>query len=336
VAEKRDSIKHGIGLIGCGRISASHLEGYAALGDRAKVIAVCDQVLGAAEERAQTFGIPHAYDSLDRIIEDPEIDVVSVATPPDVRLQVVRPLLEAGKHVLVEKPFADSLAEAEIMVAVASQLGVLIAVNQNYRFLPESVFLKSALADGRLGRPIFMAQNHSAWRDGLEGWRSSTERLAVAVMGVHWLDRFRWLLGQEAHSIFCASMFSGLLDSEGEDLATLIVQFPNGCVASLTEQWCSHARGAANHFQLDCTEGSIIVSNESLRVYDSSGSVIEGQEASMDIRPTFEKSMAELLDAIDEDREPSHSGLENLGTMALLDGAYLSTEQGSRVEIGVE
>ena len=64
--------------------------------------------------------------------------------------------------------------------------------------------------------------------------------------------------------------------------------------------------------------------------------IIEEQEAPMDLRPTFEKSMAELLDAIDEDREPSHSGLENLGTMALLDGAYLSAEQGSRVEIGVE
>lgn len=328
--------RHGIGILGCGQVSVRHLEGYRPLADRAPVIAVCDKSPQAAKQRAEAFGVPNAYGKLEQLLGNEQIDVVAVLTPPDARLSVVRPLLEAGKHVLVEKPFAGSLAEAEIMVAVAAQQGVRLAVNQNFRFLPESQWMKRRLAEGTLGQPIFMAQNHSTWRNEAEGWRNTAERLAMAVMGVHWLDRFRWLLGQEAHTVFCKSLYSGLLESEGEDMATMVVQFSDGCLANLTEHWCSAARGAGNYFQLDCTLGSIIVRNGQFQVFDVSGRVIDEQEADADVGPTFAQSMKELLDAIDEGREPLHSGMDNLGTMALLDAAYMSAERGSRVEIGSE
>jgi len=334
--QSSDARQHGIGIVGCGRISARHLAGYASLGDRARVVAVYDKREALAAQRAEEFGVPNAFGRLEEIVGNEETDVVAALTPPDVRLSVVRPLLEAGKHILVEKPFANSLAEAEIMVAIAAQQGVTLAVNQNFRFLPESQLMKRVLEEGRLGQPIFLVQNSSTWRNETEGWRNTTERLAMAVMGVHWLDRFRWLLGQEAHTVFCKSLYSGLLDSEGEDLATMVIQFSDGCLANLTEHWCAPARGAANSFQLDCTEGSIIVRDGRIKVFNGDGEVIDDQEADGDIGPTFAQSMAELLDAIDEGREPSHSGYENLGTMALLDAAYLSAERGSRVEIGAE
>jgi predicted dehydrogenase len=158
----------------------------------------------------------------------------------------------------------------------------------------------------------------------------------MAVMGVHWLDRFRWLLGQEAHTVFCKSLYSGLLESEGEDLATMVIQFSDGCLANLTEHWCSAARGAGNYFQLDCTQGSIIVRDSVLQVFDGAREMVDERLANADIGPTFAQSMKDLLDAIDEAREPLHSGMDNLGTMALLDAAYMSAERGSRVEIGSE
>ncbi|MDP7252304.1 MAG: hypothetical protein QGF00_22025, partial [Planctomycetota bacterium] len=127
-----------------------------------------------------------------------------------------------------------------------------------------------------------------------------------------------------------------LLDSEGEDLANVTVEFPSGCLADLTEQWSSRAGGGANYFQMDCTGGSVILRDGILKAVGSGRETLLELPVDADIGPTFAKSLLELLDAIDEDREPMHSGLNNLGTMALLEGAYISANEGSKVSIGEE
>jgi len=104
----------------------------------------------------------------------------------------------------------------------------------------------------------------------------------------------------------------------------------------LTEQWNSYGKGAANYFQMDCTEGSVILRDGILKAVGSDRESLLEHPVDADIGPTFAKSLFELLDAIDEDREPAHSGLNNLGTMALLEGAYISAEEGSKVSIGEE
>jgi predicted dehydrogenase len=327
--------KHKIAILGCGRISGKHIEACDST-DRVELTTLCDSDKAAAETKAGGRDGLAVIDSIDQLAADESIDVVIVATPPDVRLEVVRPLLEASKHLLVEKPFANSIAEAEIMVAVADQQQVKLAVNQNFRFLEESQQIKALLDKGKLGTPFFMSQLHSCWRNEEDGWRNTTERLALAVMGTHWLDRFRWLFGQEAHSIFAHTFYSGLLDSEGEDLANVTIEFPSGCLASLTEQWNSRGQGGANYFQMDCTEGSVILRDGILKAVGSDRESLLEQPVDADFGPTFAKSLLELLDAIDEDREPMHSGLNNLGTTALLEGAYISAEEGSKFSIGEE
>ena len=140
-------------------------------------------------------------------------------------------------------------------------------------------------------------------------------------------------MGWEAHSVYCTTFFSGLLASEGEDLATMVIEFRNGCLGNLTENWCSEARGELNSFQLDGTEGAIIVRNERIQLYNSAGKIVEESPVSPDIGPTFTSSLTEFLDAIGEGREPDHSGRDNLGTMAMVEAAYSSAAEGSKVEI---
>lgn len=329
------SKKHKIAIIGCGGVSNRHIQACNS-SERAELVALCDKIEGAARSKAANREGIKVYNSAQQLADDRSIDVVIVATPPDVRLEVVRPLLESGKHLLVEKPFASSIAEAELMVAFAGEQEVKLAVNQNFRFLEESRHIKALLDEDKLGTPFFISQLHSCWRNEEDGWRNTSERLAIAVMGIHWLDRFRWLVGQEAHSIYANTFYSGLLESEGEDLANVTVEFSSGCMANLTEQWNSHGRGGANYFQMDCTEGSVILRDGILKAVGSDRKSLLEQPVDADIGPTFAKSLLELLDAIDEDREPMHSGLNNLGTMALLEGAYISAEEGSKVSIGEE
>src|SRR5687767_14438039 len=101
----------GIGLLGCGRISENHLVGYRDprdLNGLGEIVALCDSNEEALRRQATNHEVPTRYTRLEELIADPNVQVVAVLTPPDVRCDVVLPLLEAGKHVLVEKPLAHS------------------------------------------------------------------------------------------------------------------------------------------------------------------------------------------------------------------------------------
>jgi predicted dehydrogenase len=176
------SKNHNIAILGCGQVSNRHIQACVAT-EGADLTAFCDLDTRSAESKAVNVSGVAVYNSAEQLAADESIDVVIVATPPDVRLEVVRPLLEAGKHLLVEKPFANSIAEAEIMVAVAGQQEVKLAVNQNFRFLEESQQIKALLDEGKLGTPFFISQLHSCWRNEEDGWRNTTGHLASCRHG---------------------------------------------------------------------------------------------------------------------------------------------------------
>src|SRR5687768_15755235 len=114
----------GIGLLGCGRISENHLVGYrdpVDLENLGEVVALCDSNEEALNRQATRHEVPTRYQQMEQLIADPKVQVVAVLTPPDIRCDVVIPLLEAGKHVLVEKPFAHTFEEAQRMVDAAAK-----------------------------------------------------------------------------------------------------------------------------------------------------------------------------------------------------------------------
>ena len=210
----------GIGLLGCGRISENHLVGYRDprdLGGLGEIVALCDSNEEALRRQATKHEVPTRYTRLEELIADPNVQVVAVLTPPDIRCDVVLPLLEAGKHVLVEKPFAHSLEEAQRMVEAAEAHKRVLVVNQNYRWRADTVKMKELVDSGEIGDVVGMHQLHAMWRDEGPGWRQTTDYLAMAVMAVHWLDRFRWLTGDEVASVYTAARSTGLLQSKGED-----------------------------------------------------------------------------------------------------------------------
>ena len=183
-----------VGLVGCGGVSAMHLEGYRRHAERVQVVAACDVDAGRARQAQERYGIGQVFDSLERMIGDADWDVAVVCTPTPVREPVVTTLAAAGKPIFVEKPLADSYEEAERVVTACEQAGVQLAVDQNFRYHYPFHIAKQLIAEGRLGPVLGIVHDEFMFRQDA-GWRLQQPRHALAVMGIHWLDGFPWMLG---------------------------------------------------------------------------------------------------------------------------------------------
>jgi predicted dehydrogenase len=298
-----------------------------------EIVALCDMNEEALHRQATRHEVPTRYRQLADLAADPKVHVVAVLTPPDVRRQVVIPLLEAGKHVLVEKPFAHSLEEARELVAAAAAHGRVLAVNQNYRWRADTITLKELIDGGAIGQVMGMHQLHAMWRDEGPGWRRTTDYLAMAVMAVHWLDRFRWLAADEAVAVYAAARSTGLLQSQGEDWAAMTVTFRGGAIAHATEDWCSASRHRADTFVVDGTTGSLVAEGPVITRYGREPGDEQRYEARGEFPATFARSMRVLLEAIAGGTEPSISGRDNLATVAVLDACYRSAATGEVVHL---
>jgi predicted dehydrogenase len=161
----------------------------------------------------------------------------------------------------------------------------------------------------------------------------------MAIMSIHWLDGYRWMLNDLPESIYCQTSKSQLIHGRGETHASLIVRFQTGCVASLTESFGSHRRTAISPI-LDCDDGSLEVTDTELRVYHAGTPepvhVIPATNVSMEVATYM--CLADLLGAIEADREPPNSGQDNLKSMAMMEGAYRSAKENRVVywkELGI-
>jgi len=324
---------HKIAVVGCGRIAPAHLEGLKLLQERAQVVAICDVNEELRSERQMAYGVSEGFSSVEELLDWGEFDTAAVLTPPDVRADVCLPILKAGKHMMVEKPFNHSLEEARLIVETAEDAGLTLAVNQNFRWIPPAPRLRERILSGSLGRVLSVTLIDTVWRDESKGWRNKTDKLALSVMGVHWLDRVRWITGDEAERIYTGSLSSGILTSVGEDVTSTVISLRSGIVATLVHHWASRSHGVNNSLQVDGTDGSVIWSGGELLWMDKDGGRRKEKVEGGNMPSFMAASWTELMDAVDEGRPPHHSGKDNLWTVALLEGAYRSAAEGRAVKI---
>jgi len=322
-----------IAIVGCGRIAPAHLEGMKLLKERARIVAICDMNAELRSERQKAYNIPNGLGSVGELLDWGKFDIAAVLTPPDIRADVCIPILEAGKHMLVEKPFNHSLDEARLIVETAESVGVTLAVNQNFRWIPPAPQLRERILGGALGRVLSVTLMDAVWRNESKGWRNTTDKLALSVMGVHWLDRIRWITGDEGASVYTGSLATGILTSVGEDITSTVITLKSGAVATLVHHWASQSRGFNNSLQVDGTDGSVISRGGELIWIDKDGGRKKEPIPGGDMPPFMAASWTELMDSIDEGRAPHHSGRDNLWTVALLEGAYRSAAKGKIVKI---
>ncbi|HOK55061.1 MAG TPA: Gfo/Idh/MocA family oxidoreductase [Armatimonadota bacterium] len=196
------------GIIGTGFIGPAHVEAVRRLG-YVEVAAVAEANKDLAEQKAAALSIPKAYGSYQELLADPEIQVVHVCTPNTLHYPIVKDALQAGKHVYCEKPLAMNSRESAELVKMADDLGLVNAVNFNYRFYPLNQEAKAKVQSGEIGRTLVITGSYL--QDWLllptdYNWRIEPdlggESRAVADIGSHWCDLISFITGQKFTRVY--------------------------------------------------------------------------------------------------------------------------------------
>ena len=305
--KKPKSYNPKIGLIGAGGISEFHLKNYKAY---RKLLAVED------------------------------IEVVDVPPPPADRLPILRESLEAGKHVLSQKPFVLDLDEGEKLVALAQEKNLKIAVNQNGRWAPHFSYLRNAIASGLIGRVTsvdFSLQWDQTWIKGIPGFEN-IRHMVLFDFAVHWFDITCSLMtGQKPSKVFASAVHYSEQVYRPPALGAVIVDYPE---AQVRMAFNAHAKlGEEDVTTVVGTKGTLRTRGPGLN--DQAEIEVCLEEGSVKVPLTgswfesgFQGTMGELLCAIEENREPSHSARNNLQSLELCFAALQSAESGHPVKPG--
>jgi predicted dehydrogenase len=329
-----------VALVGCGNISRMHVNAYRPHPERIRLVAACDPVPAQLTRAQEEYGIPLGCSSIAEMLAAAGADweVAVVCTPTFVRKEAVAQLAAAGKHLFVEKPLADSYDEAQRIVELCDRAGVKLAVNQNFRYHYPFDEARALISAGRIGSVISIVHQELTFRQD-KGWRIQADRHALSVMGIHWFDGFRWMLGDEPASIDFQLRSSPAIASVGETDAVGEILFQNGVMVSFAQSFSS---------LVSRTETVVIGESGTLRLnYDGLELFADGHAQTPAL--TWEnpcrganKPLAtyntfnQLLDAIEQGSEAPNSGHDNLNTVRMLDAAYESNAAGRPVPLARE
>jgi len=250
-----------IGIIGCGNIAnTKHMPTLAKFSDRVEMIAFCDLIVDKAEKAAKKYGTPdaHVYVDYHECLANPDIDVIHVCTPNRSHCEITVAALEAGKHVMCEKPMAISGDDARKMVDAAKKSKKLLTIGYQNRYRQDTQTLKKLIDQGELG-DIYYAKAHALRRRGIPNWGVFTNKKEqgggpLIDIGTHSLDITLWMMNNYKPVSVLGSTFNILGttlsgDEQGtnehwdpktfevEDAAFGLINFENGATVYLETSW---------------------------------------------------------------------------------------------------
>jgi predicted dehydrogenase len=186
--------RYSIASVDCGSIARyAHLPAYRKFGYR--LVASCDLVEENARAAAAAFDIPFWTTDLDAVLGRPDVDVIDLADHAAQRLPFVERIAAAGKHILSQKPFVLTYAEAERTMAICREAGVTLMVNQQARWAPAHRALKVLLERGVLGHLYNVFQMNRAFQDVPGSWYVTLENFTIVDHGIHYVDLSRYFTG---------------------------------------------------------------------------------------------------------------------------------------------
>ncbi len=345
-----------VGVIGAGMISDFHLQSYKR-NARVELVGVFDLSMERATEKAGRFGVRKVFGSLDALLEDPEIEAVSICTWNNTHAELAVRALQHDKHVLVEKPLAMGYAEALKVRDAAEGKGRVFQVGFVRRFAANSRVLKRFIDDGALG-DIYYAKGTCIRRIGNPGGWFSDRSLAgggpLIDLGVHLIDICWYLMGRPRPVRVTGRTFDPLgnrghvenLDfykasdysadkNEVEDLAAAMITFENGAVLMLDVSFSLHARKNETGIRLYGTRGGAELEPELMLVSEAHNTIlnIEPQidHPTLDFDEAFAAEIDHFVACCLGDGATAAPLEDGLAVMRMLDGVYESARTGREV-----
>lgn len=347
----------GVAVFGCGGVSNGHFSAYAA-NPRARLVAAVDVRPELAAAAAAKWGAARWYGSVEAALADPEVQVADLCLPHHLHAPVAIQAASAGKHVFVEKPIANTLEEADAMIAACRERGVTLMVDQTKRYQNRHRKIKELLDAGYVGEPLLVKAAYL--QDITDAWRRMDPARrqgywkhdgVLSGIGIHVLDLLRWLIG-EAAAVQAVAATSDLIEPgrRTEDSGIVILRFANGCLGEVTVSYVLkdprlasswdvmplQIYGRHGSLQLGWDDTIALVSD---RLPGEAGPGILHLHTRPPIgasRPPLEGmagAIDHLLDCLRTGARPLTHGADARASLELVEAAYRSIEEGRAVRL---
>jgi UDP-N-acetyl-2-amino-2-deoxyglucuronate dehydrogenase len=333
------------GLIGCGRVAPRHIGSIHEL-SKARLVAVADIIESRAQRYASENGIA-AYTDYQRLIERDDLDIVNICTPSGLHAQIAIDAMQAGKHVIVEKPIALSIEEADRMIDTAKAEGVKLCVVLQNRYNPPIKDLRQIVDEGRMGK-LLLGNATVRWYRPQEyyedGWHGTWSMDGGALMNqsIHHIDALQWFMG-EVQSVFA---FTGTLAHfmEAEDTGVAVIRFKSGGLGVVEGSTITYPQNLEGSIALFGETGSVKVGGTALNrkvLWKIEGELEHERELltrdQVDPPSVYGNShksvIADMVEAVLEDRHPKTNGKEARKSVALVLAIYESARTGCPVDM---
>ncbi|MBC7928389.1 MAG: Gfo/Idh/MocA family oxidoreductase [Bryobacteraceae bacterium] len=338
-----------VGVIGTGAISWKHAQAYKNIGFE---VTACTDI---SEENGRKFAEANGAEylpSYEAVCRHPKVDYVDVCTFPDFRLQPIEICAETKKHVQVQKPVSTTLATARQMVEVARKAGIVLGVVSQHRFDDSVIFLKKAIADGRMGRILQADAYVKWWRSAeyygrpIKGSWSVEGGGALINQAVHQVDVLLYLLGP-VKELFACWQLGALHKIESEDVITALLQYQSGAtgvIQAATAFW----PGYSERIEIHGTKGSAIITGDKLTSWDVADDVADhdrdpaplakdvasgaSDPMAISLEP-FERQFLDFGRACESGTAPLVSGEEGYRALEVVLSAYESCRSGTKIAL---
>ena len=349
-----------VAVIGVGSISGAHIEGYIASG-KAELYAFCDINEERLKYMGEKYGVTRLYTDEETMLRElPEIEAVSVCTWNSAHAPCTIMALNAGKHVICEKPMATNAADAEAMMEAAKANGKLLMIGFVRRFGTDCTVVLDLIEHNRLGE-IYYAKASYLRRNGAPGgWFGDKSRSGggpLIDLGVHVIDLARYLMGKPSAVSVYGATFNKLGNRPGikskksytssdrskdvifncEDLASTLIRFDNGAVLSIEASFSINTGSSDNSVQLFGSEGGVKIADKVTlfsQMDDYLTDVNFDFPTGFEFTKAFNREIDHFLGCVRGDiSECINSAEDGVALMKILDAVYLSAETGHEVTL---
>ena len=343
-----ESHKVPIAIVGAGEIAdLAHLPAYEAHG--LEVVGIHDLDQARARAVAERHGIAKVYDSIDEIARDKNVAVVDIAVFPWVQCGIATPLLDAGKHLLCQKPISYDFDEAVRLVDHAEKRKRFMAVNQQLRFSESVAATRAMVKAGWIGEPFEITWDfhvYTPWENW--AWVAKLPRLDLNQFTIHFIDAVRYVTGKNPLYAYGTQAREPGQPEQGETRTISVLEFEGEMRALLRSFHKNRGGDPRAEFRIDGTQGSI--RGTIGLMYDYPRGRADTLELNSRVLPTdgwlhypvttrwiptaFIGPMASLLDAVATGHLPLTNGRDNLETLRVVQALYRSGERHEVVRLG--
>lgn len=338
-------------LIGCGRISPNHIA--AALANNLEIVGLCDLEVSNIEDKFLKFKLDKKiakYTDYKEMIAKEKPELVAIATESGKHAQIALDCIEAGCNVIIEKPIALSLEDADKIISLSREKGIKVCACHQNRFNKSVQKIREAMDEGRFGK-LFYGTAHIRWNRGYDyysraKWRGTWEQDGGALMNqcIHNIDLLRWMMGDEVVEVI------GMTDKlnhdyiQAEDLGIAIVKFANGAYGIVEGTTDIYPQNLEETLYLFGEKGTVKAGGQSVNIIEEwrFADLLDDPEQ---VKARFHENppnvygfghtplYADVIEAINEDRDPYVTAEAGRRALELVLAIYKSAAEGGSVKL---